>query len=140
VPLTTDHARVRRAFTQIVGNAPPRETGSEPVPLARNALALSSFLRTLGIRAEPAIVLFITSALAAPRRDAPVTMAPGMCELPSELFTEVGVAAGAARAHFYVIQPGDALERDLTVQHENIAGAGYRGSDNPIAGSSTSRA
>jgi hypothetical protein len=88
----------------------------------------------LGSRDEPAIVMFITGALAEPRRDAPVTMAPGICELSQELFTQVGVAAGAARAHFYVIQPGDALERTPTVQHENIAGAGYRGSDNPIAG------
>jgi hypothetical protein len=135
VPFTTDHERVRRAFSPIVGNAPPSETGSALACRTRETLEeLSAFLDTLGIRDEPAIVMFVTSGLAAPRHDAPLTVAPGMCELRPELFQGVGVTAGAARTHFYVIQPGDAFGHAPVLQRENIAGAGYLGSDNPIEG------
>lgn len=134
VPFTTDHARVRSAVSRIVGRAPSGETGSDlACRTGRTLESLVGFLGTLGVRAEPATVMFITSGLAAPRRDAPVTRAPGMCELRSEVFAQVGTAAGAARAQFYVIQPGDELNRG-TVHRENIAGAGFLGSDNPIEG------
>jgi hypothetical protein len=43
------------------------------------------------------------------------------------------VSAGAARAQFYVIQPGDMMDTG-GVQRENIAGSGFRGSDNPLEG------
>lgn len=135
VPFTTDHERVGRTLTSIVGNAPPAETGSALACRTRQTLQeLSAFLATLGVRAEPAIVMFVTSGLAAPRHDAPVTLAPGMCELRVELFNQVATAAGAARAHFYVIQPGDAFGQAPSLQRENIAGAGYLGSENPIEG------
>ncbi|MBA2304841.1 MAG: hypothetical protein H0W08_19725 [Acidobacteria bacterium] len=78
--------------------------------------------------------MFITAGLAGPRRDASVSMAPGMCELRAELFREVGIAAGAARAQFYVIQPGDMMLKPSRLQTENIAGAGFIGSDNPLEG------
>jgi VWFA-related protein len=145
VPFTTDHPRVRMALSRIVGQAPAGETGSQLACRTRDSLnALAGFLDTLGGRAEPSLVLFVTSALAAPRRDAPVSMAPGMCELRPEMFTQVAIAAGAARAQFYVIRPGEVLERYMIqsgqtnqvplVQRENIAGAGYLGSDNPLEG------
>jgi hypothetical protein len=79
-------------------------------------------------------VMFITGGLAAPRRDAAVSMAPGMCELRQDLYSEVGQAAGAARAQFYVIQPGDLMARPSIQPAENIGGSNYRGSDNPIEG------
>lgn len=135
VPFTTDHESVRRALTAIVGNAPSAETGSALACRTRETLKeLSVFLGTLRVREDPAIVMFITSGLAAPRHDAPVTLAPGMCELRAELFDQVGVAAGAARAHFYIIQPGDAFQQSPTLSRENIAGTGFLGSDNPIEG------
>lgn len=135
VPFTIDHEQVRRALASIVGNAPPNETGSALACRTRETLEeLLAYFTTLGVRDEPVILMFITSGLAAPRHDAPLTVAPGICELRSELFRQVGVAAGAARAHFYVIQPGDAFEHAPTLQRENIAGAGYLGSDNPIEG------
>lgn len=134
VPFTTDRARVRTAVSRIVGRSPTGETGSElACRTGRTLDSLIGFLGTLGIRDEPATMMFITAGLAAPRRDAPVTRAPGMCELRSEVFGHVGTAAGAARAYFYVIQPGDELDRG-TVHRENIAGTGFAGSDNPIEG------
>jgi VWFA-related protein len=136
VPFTTDHAKVRSAMSRLIGQAPAGETGSAFA--CRTARTLESlialFTNTLGVRDDPATVMFVTAGLAPPRRDAPMTMAPGMCELRSDLFSQVGVAAGAARAQFYIVQPGDLMRSSGSVQRENIAGIGTLGSDNPIEG------
>ena len=135
VPFTTDHSRVRTEFSKIVGRAPAEQTGSSLACETRRTLeSLTAYLDTLGVREEPATVMFITAGLAAPRRDAPAMMAPGMCELTRELFQQVGVAAGAARAQFYVVQPLDLFSTGASLQRENVAGVGYTGSDNPIEG------
>lgn len=134
VPLTTDHSRIRTALSVIAGRAPASESGSELACRTRLTLeALAGHLNSLGVRETPAVVMFITGGLAGPRRDAPVTMAPGMCELTPDMFLRVGGVAGAARAQFYVIQPEDMMIRG-GVRSENIAGAGFRGSDNAIEG------
>ena len=135
VPFTTDHSRLRTELAKIVGRAPAEQTGSNLACETRRTLeSLGGYLDLLGIREEPATVIFITAGLAAPRRDAPAMMAPGMCELTRELFEQVGVAAGAARAQFYVVQPVDLFNTGAIVQRENVAGVGYTGSDNPIEG------
>jgi VWFA-related protein len=136
VPLTTDHSRVRAALQRIVGQATGTETGSDVACRTRRTLeTLSGYLDTqLGIRDTPVTIMFITGGLAGPRRDAPVTMAPGMCELRTELFHEVGAAAGAARAHFYVIQPVDMMLKPGSISRETIAGGNFTGSDNPVEG------
>ena len=135
VPFTSDHSRIRTELAKIVGRAPAEQTGSNLACETRRTLeSLVGYLDLLGIREEPATVVFITAALAAPRRDAPAMMAPGMCELTRELFEQVGVAAGAARAQFYVVQPVDLYNTGAVVQRENVAGVGYTGSDNPIEG------
>lgn len=136
VPLTTDHPRVRAALMKIVGQSTGVETGSELACRTRRTLeTLTGYLDSqLGVREHPVTVMFITGGLAGPRRDAPITMAPGMCELRTDTFREVGEAAGAARAQFYVIQPGDMMLKPGTLRTENIAGGGFTGSDNPIEG------
>lgn len=136
VPFTTDHARVRTALLNVVGQAPQGESGSQLACRTRRTLeSLAGYLDSQhGIREAPLTVMFITGGLAAPRRDAPISMAPGMCELRQEVFKEVGEAAGAARAHFYVIQPGDLMTRPTSLAIETIGGANFRGSDNPIEG------
>lgn len=136
VPLTTDHSRVRAAFMKIVGQSTGVETGSEVACRTRRTLeTLRGYLDSqLGVREHPVTIAFITGGLAGPRRDAPVSMAPGMCELRTETFLDVGEAAGAARAQFYVVQPGDMMLRPGTLRTENIGGANFSGSDNPIEG------
>ena len=130
VPFTSDHARIRNAMNQLVGQAPATQTGSDLACRSRRTLeALVTYLDTLGVREEQVTVLFVSSALAAPRRDAAFGLAPGMCELSENLFNQVGQAAGAARAQFYVIRPGDASARDSAIQRETVGG-----SDNPLAG------
>lgn len=134
VPLTTEHSRIPASLASIVGGAPQSETGSELACRTRRSLdALIGYLQSLGYRDAPATIVFVTGGLAAPRRDAPVTMAPGMCELPVGLYQQIGSLAGAARGRFYIVQPVD-LFNTGTVARENIAGAGFRGSDNPIEG------
>lgn len=135
VPPTTDLGRVRTALSRVVGQASGRETGSDMACRTRTTLeALAGYLNTQGIRDTPLTIVFISGGMAAPRRDAAAMMAPGMCELRREAFQEVGDAAGAARAQFYVVQPGDVVGSAGSVQRENIAGVGFTGSDNPIEG------
>ncbi len=129
VPFTTDHSRIRTSMSQLVGHASPNQTGSDLACRTRRTLeSLVGYLEGLGTRAEPMSVMLITAAMAGPRRDAVTALAPGMCELTEHLFSRVGVAAGAARAQFYVIRPGDASDGGA-VQRETS-----KGSDNPFAG------
>jgi hypothetical protein len=129
VPLTTDHSRVRTAMSQLVGQAPASQTGSELACRSRRTLeTLANYFDQLGVRQDPMTVMFVTSALAAPRRDAAFALAPGMCELSENVFAQVATAAGAARAQFYIIRPGDVSDGGA-VQRETV-----RGSDNPLAG------
>lgn len=135
VPFTTEHSRVRTALATLVGHGAADESGSDLACRTRRTLeSLVGYLASLGVREKPASVLFVSAGMAAPRRDAPVTMAPGRCELPSDLFRQVGLAAGAARTQFYVIQPDAIMARTGPGPAENIAGRGFAGSDNPLEG------
>ena len=134
VAATSDRARVRTAASTIVGRGAANATGSDLACRTRTTLeALQHELQSLKAGDAPSIVAFITAGLAAPRRDAPITMAPGMCELPLDTFRHVAEAAGRARAQFYVVPPVDIMSTG-TIQRENIAGAGGAGSDNPVEG------
>ena len=133
VPLTDDHVRVERALSVTSGQAPKSESGSEMACRTRRVLeSLAGLLETYSYRDEPMTLLFFSTGMAGPRRDAPVTLAPGMCELNKDKFEQVAAAAARARANVYVIQPDDAAVR--TTQTENIAGFGFTGSDNPLEG------
>jgi VWFA-related protein len=133
VPLTTDHSRVRVALSTIVGQG-SAETGSDLACRSRRTLeSLTGLLDTFARDDSPKTVMFVSAGLAGPRRDAPVMLAPGPCELTSDVFQQVGTAAGAARAQFYLVQPEDVAVRG-SAQTENIAGVGFRGSDNPVEG------
>ena len=54
---------------------------------------------------------------------------PACASWPPVLFSRVASAAGAARARFYVIRPGDANDKGSAAQRESSAG-----SDHPLAG------
>jgi hypothetical protein len=134
VDATTDHARVRTAVGTLVGRATARMSGSDLACRSRDTLeALSGQLQSVPAPEAPSIVAFVTAGIAAPRRDAAVSRAPGRCELLLDTFRNVGTAAGRARAQFYVVPPVDIMSTG-TVERENIAGAGSQGSDNPVEG------
>ena len=134
LPLTNDKARIRLAFDRLTGQGSRNETGSDLACRTRRFLeSLEGFLQTQGARAAPETVVLFTTGLAAPRRDAPMGLQPGMCELPVEQFRRVATAASAARANFYVLQPAD-VGFGAAPSRQTFAGAGDRGSDNPLEG------
>lgn len=134
IAATTDHSRIRSALATLVGRGTATQSGSDLACRTRDTLqALASVLSATKSPDGPTVVAFLTAGLAAPRRDASVSMAPGRCELLLDTFREAGAAAGRARAQFYIVPPVDIMSVG-TVERENIAGAGARGSDNPVEG------
>jgi VWFA-related protein len=133
VPFTTDHTKIRVALASFAGQRPQAETGSEMACRTRRLLeSLSGFLESSGASASPTTVVFFTSGLAGPRRDAPMALAPGMCELTVDQFRRVGTSAGSARATFYVVQPDDVSLR--SGGDSALGGVSPLGSDNPLEG------
>jgi hypothetical protein len=134
IPATTGHTRIRTALATLVGRGSANQTGSDLACRTRDTLqALTAHLGAIRGQEAPSIVAFMTAGLAAPRRDANITSAPGRCELLLDTFRETGAAAGRARAHFYVVPPVAILSVG-SVQRETISGAGGIGSDNPLEG------
>ncbi len=134
VPLTTDHLLVRHAVLRMSGQRPHDETGSAMACRTKLVLqALEGFLSSFAGRTTPTTVVLFTAGMAAPRRDAPMALAPGMCELQAADFQRIGGAAGAARANFYIVQPDD-LGFKAAGRNEAIGGGGFTGSDNPLEG------
>lgn len=135
VPMTSDHSRVRTAMSLVVGQGSPNESGSDLACRTRTTLeTLVGHLGTLRGRDAPSIVVVATAGLAGPRRDAPMMLAPGKCELTSDMFQQVGAAVADARAQVYVVQADDIMIATGRGQMENIAGAGFTGSENPLEG------
>lgn len=134
VPFTSDPARIRQALPGLVGQGNLAETGSDMACRTRRFLeALDGFFTSQAGRSAPLTVAVFTAGLAAPRRDAPLALAPGMCELLVNHFQRVATAAGAARATFYVLQPTD-ITSGAAAWRESIGGNAFLGSDNPIEG------
>jgi hypothetical protein len=134
VPFTGDQALIRQAMTGLSGQGTRNESGSELAFRTRRFLeALYGFLETQAGRSTPLTVLLFTAGLAAPRRDAPMALAPGMNELRVDHFQHVTASAGAACALFYMIQPAD-VEMRAGGYNESIGGVGFTGSDNPMEG------
>ncbi len=131
---TNDHRRVQQAVDMLVGQRSGDETGSDMACRTRLVLeSVEAQLQTFQRRTMPTTVVLFTAGLAAPRRDAPFARAPGMCELQSDLFYRVGVAAGAARANFYIAQPDD-VRAPSGAERESLSGSDTMASSNPLAG------
>jgi len=129
VPFTADHNRVRSAVSIMAGQRAQTETGSEMACRTRRVLeSLAGLLDTAPRDGAPVTVVFFTAGMAGPRRDALTGLAPGMCELRTNVFQNVGTAAAAARATFYVAHPDDIRG------NSNNLGQGSIGSDNPLEG------
>jgi VWFA-related protein len=134
VNLTTNHDRVQSEMELVRGHGPERESGSDGACRTRATLqAAEHMLSSLTGGEGPTTVIFFTGGLYGPRRDAPVTRAPGVCELRSDEFQQIGTAAAQARAHFYIVQPED-LQRLPTNRAETLAGEGFATTMNPLEG------
>lgn len=129
VPFTGDFGRIRTALAGLAGQRAQNETGSEMACRTRRLLeSMASFLDSQAGGNTPLTMVFFTSGLAGPRRDALAGLAPGMCELEVRTFQGVATAAAGARASFYIVHPDDLPRNTQTL------GSGALGSDNPLEG------
>lgn len=134
VPFTSDSARVRLAMDRVTAQGARSETGSELACRTRRFLeSLDGLLRRQGAQNSPQTLVLFTSGMAGPRRDAPMGLMPGMCELIVDVFRHVATAASAARANVYVMQPAD-VGITTPLQRPTSGGSGDIGSDNPREG------
>jgi hypothetical protein len=134
VPFTNDAARVRRGIAGVSGQGAAVESGSDLACRTRRFLeSLEGFLAQHATERRPSTLVIFTAGLAAPRRDAAMAMAPGMCELVVEQFKRITAAVSAAGSNVYVVVPAD-IGMTGSISRESIAGAGFRGSDNPLEG------
>jgi hypothetical protein len=134
LPFTSDQARVRLAIDRVSGQGARSETGSDLACRTRRFLeSLEAWLREQPSRTSPLTLVLFTAGMAAPRRDAPMGLMPGMCELVVDQFRHVATAASAARANFYVMQPTD-VGIGTTSARPTLGGVSDRGSDNPLEG------
>ncbi len=134
VPFTSDTARIRLAMGRVSAQGARSESGSDLACRTRRFLeSVDAFFRNQGLQTAPQTVILFTAGMAAPRRDAPILLAPGACELQVDLFRQVGAAASAARANVYILQPTD-IGIGSSLPRSNIAGVGDNGSDNPLEG------
>ena len=134
VPFTSDPVRVRAAARRVTGQAARTETGSDLACRTRRFLeSVETMLKNGGPQDAPQTLVLFTAGMAAPRRDAPMGILPGMCELVVDLYRHVATAAGAARANVYVMQPADVGIR-TSLPRPTAGGVADIGSDNPLEG------
>jgi hypothetical protein len=153
VEVTRDHEQVRTALARITGQAPqtagqglpatPRLPGvtAEQVAVSERACSsrltlneLAGTLPTLGDPDEPKTIVFISSGLMPPTRDAPNTSAPGRCELKPQYYEEVATAARGSRAYFFIIQPSDLVADPAAVALTDMTASRFSGADDGLAG------
>jgi hypothetical protein len=116
----------------VTGQGSRAETGSDLACRTRRFLeSLDGLLRNGGVPLAPQTLVVFTAGLAGPRRDAPLGVLPGMCELRVDVFRDVGTAAGMARANVFILPPADTVI-GLGAARPSIAAD--LGSDNPLEG------
>jgi hypothetical protein len=90
LPFTSDMARIRLAIERVAGQGSRGESGSDLACRTRRFLeSLEAWLREQPRRSSPLTLVLFTAGMAAPRRDAPMGLMPGMCELVVDQFRHV---------------------------------------------------
>ncbi|HEX6974885.1 MAG TPA: VWA domain-containing protein, partial [Vicinamibacterales bacterium] len=139
---TTDHEAVADVLRRLKGQAPQLQgelsqaaIDSEKACNSRLTLTtLTGLLEALSVVEGPKSIVFVSSGVMPPRRDALMTQAPGRCEIRSVYFDSVADAASLARAHFYVVQPDD-LNADAARQaFDNPTASRFSSADDEFAG------
>jgi VWFA-related protein len=133
--LTRDHARVIELIRGVSGQGPTRTTESEQGCRTRLTLeGLTDLLGGLTGVDVPKTVVVLSAGLLLPRRDALATQAPGPCEIRPSHYDDVGSAAIAARANFFVIRPDDFVVESATNAFADPSASRFRSADMEIAG------
>ncbi len=128
--LTSNHDMLRAAAAKLTGAAPTTETTDEAACRSRLTVqAIQSILSQRAGAETPTDVILISSSLSGPRSNISSGVTSlgrgsiGGCQLPNDDFIQLGNAATAARARFYIVQP------------EQIrAATAVAGADSPLAG------
>jgi VWFA-related protein len=133
--LTRDHARVVESIRGISGQGSTRATESEQGCRTRLTLtALVDLLDGLVGVDVPKTLVIMSSGMLLPRRDALPTQAPGPCEIRPSHYDDVGSAAIAARANFFVIRPDDFVVDSAANAFVDPSASRFRSSDMELAG------
>ena len=116
IPHTTNHQVVVDALRKFVGTAPREETERDRACRSRDMLfAIRNLLEDVAGLSGPKIIAVVSSGVLNPRRDAPLNAPPGQCEIRTEDFHNIRVAAAQARAYVFVVQPDNlVVESALT--------------------------
>jgi VWFA-related protein len=150
---TRDHETIRTALLRITGQAPqttspalqatvgiPGQSSTQVATSERACMtrltleSLAGLLQSLDPPDEPKTIVFISSGLSTPTRDAPTTRGPGQCEVKSEHFEHVAQAAHATRAHFYLIQPHELIIDSARDVMQDVTASRFSSSDDALAG------
>jgi hypothetical protein len=136
-PTTAD--QVRQALGRIAGVGPQQETAEEVACRTRDTLdALTGLLMSLASARTPATIVFFSTNLSGGNRGTFGAAGTFACELTTDHFQKVGVAAAAAKAHVYVVQ-GDLNVTGRSEGLDNLAGVTgaqvtvlYAATENPL--------
>ena len=132
---TRDHERVSKILPTITGQASRQTTDSDKGCRTRDTLnALAGHLTGLAHIEGPKTIIFVSSGMMLPRRDAPLSGPPGPCEIRSVHYDEVGIAASLARAHVYVVKPDDFVIDSARNTFVDPTASRFRSSDEELAG------
>jgi VWFA-related protein len=135
IDLTRDHARVRELLAGISGQGSQRDTESAKSCRTRETLtALASLLDGLAGFDLPKTIVFISGGILTARRDAPLSGPPGPCEIRGVHYDDVGKAAVAAKANFFVIKSDDLVIDSAANAFADPAASRFRSSDEELAG------
>ncbi len=133
--LSRDHAYIRKLLSGVSGQGPQRSTDSERACRTRDTLvALTGLLEGLAAIDIPKTIVFVSGGIVTPRRDAAANAAPGPCELKAVHYDDVGHAAVAARANFFVIKADDLVIDPAASAVIDPAASRFRSSDEELAG------
>ena len=132
---TRAHERVLKVLPTITGQASQQTTDSAKGCRTRDTLtALADHLTGLAHIEGPKTIIFVSSGMLLPRRDAPMTGAPGPCEIRSVHYDAVGTAASLARANVYVVKPDDFVIDSAKNAFADPTASRFRSSDEELAG------
>jgi len=132
---TRNHELVRKWLPTISGQASQQASDSDKGCRTRNTLnALADHLSGLAHIEGPKTIIFVSSGMLMPRRDAPMSGPPGPCEIRSVHYDEVGTAAALARANMYVVKPDDFVIDSAKNAFADPSASRFRSSDDELAG------
>ena len=133
--LSRDHAYIQKLLSGVSGQGPQRASDSERACRTRDTLvALTGLLEGLAAIDIPKTIVFVSGGIVTPRRDAAANAAPGPCELKSVHYDDVGHAAFAARANFFVIKADDLVIDPAANAFIDPTASRFRSSDEDLAG------